>query len=104
MLISAKTLAKRFSANLRPPASFPAEVPSDLPSKIAGSSKSPLTFPIKSQTAQSSHDHLVRLPEIPLPRFEGSLTNWPLFRDRFVALVDFSGGLLSPISKSSTIY
>jgi len=29
-----------------------------------------------------------RLPEIPLPYFDGECHNWPAFRDRFVALVD----------------
>lgn len=28
-----------------------------------------------------------RLPEIPLPTFDGQLQNWPVFRDRFLALV-----------------
>jgi len=30
----------------------------------------------------------VRLPEIPLPQFSGDLVDWPVFRDRFVTLVD----------------
>lgn len=28
-----------------------------------------------------------RLPEIPLPKFDGKLKNWPVFRDRFMTIV-----------------
>ncbi|KAF0748221.1 Uncharacterized protein FWK35_00023001 [Aphis craccivora] len=45
----------------------------------------------KSPTATVSAvqpSHSMRLPEIPLPRFSGDLADWPVFRDRFVALVD----------------
>ncbi|XP_022181619.1 uncharacterized protein LOC111041619 [Myzus persicae] len=39
-----------------------------------------------ASTVQSSHS--VRLPEVPLPQFSGDLADWPVFRDRFVAIVD----------------
>jgi len=48
-----------------------------------GSGKSPT---VTVSAVQSSHS--MRLPEIPLPRFSGDLADWPVFRDRFVALVD----------------
>ncbi|XP_050064202.1 uncharacterized protein LOC126553053 [Aphis gossypii] len=36
---------------------------------------------------ESSTRVVSRLPEIPLPQFDGDLHKWPAFRDRFVALV-----------------
>uniref|UniRef100_A0A2S2PHQ7 Peptidase A2 domain-containing protein n=1 Tax=Schizaphis graminum TaxID=13262 RepID=A0A2S2PHQ7_SCHGA len=39
-----------------------------------------------------------RLPEIPLPKFDGDFKYWPTFRDRFKALVD-SRSNLTPIDK-----
>ncbi|KAF0699618.1 Uncharacterized protein FWK35_00039032, partial [Aphis craccivora] len=39
-----------------------------------------------------------RLPEIPLPKFDGDFRYWPTFRDRFKALVD-SRSNLTPIYK-----
>lgn len=32
--------------------------------------------------------HIVRLPEIPLPTFDGDIFQWPSFRDRFLSMVD----------------
>ncbi|KAF0706046.1 Uncharacterized protein FWK35_00037713 [Aphis craccivora] len=42
--------------------------------------------PVIAQLAPS--DSRIRLPEIPLPTFDGRLHNWPDFRDRFTTLVD----------------
>jgi len=42
--------------------------------------------PIISQLAPV--DSRIRLPEVPLPTFDGRLQNWPDFRDRFSTLVD----------------
>ncbi|XP_050063262.1 uncharacterized protein LOC126552594 [Aphis gossypii] len=42
--------------------------------------------PLVSNLAPSGSN--IRLPEIPLPTFDGRLQNWPDFRDRFVTLVD----------------
>lgn len=36
----------------------------------------------------SNHPPIVRLPEIPLPTFNGDIFQWPSFRDRFLAMVD----------------
>jgi hypothetical protein len=46
-------------------------------------------------TESNAHTHasLSRLPEIPLPQFNGNLHNWATFRDRFTALVDTRPGL-----------
>lgn len=41
---------------------------------------------VKASAVPSPHS--VRLPEIPLPHFSGDLADWPVFRDRFVAVVD----------------
>lgn len=30
----------------------------------------------------------IRLPEIPLPRFSGELSSWPIFSDRFLSLIE----------------
>ncbi|XP_025406838.1 uncharacterized protein LOC112680838 [Sipha flava] len=49
------------------------------------------TTPIESNT--HTHASLSRLPEIPLPQFNGNLHNWATFRDRFTALVDTRPGL-----------
>lgn len=40
---------------------------------------------ISSLAPPGSH---IRLPEIPLPTFDGRLQNWPNFRDSFITLVD----------------
>ncbi|KAF0754056.1 Uncharacterized protein FWK35_00018224 [Aphis craccivora] len=50
---------------------------------LPGSGKSPMAT---VSAVQPSHS--MRLPEIPLPQFSGNLADWPVFRDRFVALVD----------------
>uniref|UniRef100_A0A2S2NMQ9 Uncharacterized protein n=1 Tax=Schizaphis graminum TaxID=13262 RepID=A0A2S2NMQ9_SCHGA len=42
--------------------------------------------PIIAQYAPAGSQ--IRLPEIPLPTFDGRLQNWPDFRDRFSTLVD----------------
>lgn len=81
-----KTLAKRLSTGVPLPDTSSAGAFTEASSDNAGSSKSPLTVPGVPTTVQSLS--LVRLPEIPLPRFEGNLTDWPVFRDRFIALVD----------------
>lgn len=41
-----------------------------------------------------THKPLSRLPEIPLPQFDGDFRYWPTFRDRFVALVDTRAKLI----------
>lgn len=38
--------------------------------------------------AQAKGSSFSRLPEIPLPKFDGDFRYWPTFRDRFKALVD----------------
>jgi len=45
---------------------------------------------IASLVLPESH---IRLPEIPLPTFDGRLKNWPDFRDRFHTLVDWKTNL-----------
>ena len=90
LLVSAKAMANRFSSSLNK-AESPPEVPRcAMASEAAGSSDGPSKSSerqsLVTPLAQSSHS--VRLPEIPLPRFEGELADWPVFRDRFVALVD----------------
>ncbi|XP_062704584.1 uncharacterized protein LOC134286901 [Aedes albopictus] len=42
----------------------------------------------------------IRLPEVRLPTFDGTLTNWLTFRDAFVSLID-SNPQLKPIDKFS---
>lgn len=42
---------------------------------------------------------VVRLPEIPLPTYDGDIYKWPLFSDRFTAMVDHRSDL-SDIDKS----
>jgi len=90
LLVSAKAMANRFSSS-----SYKTESPPEAPnfamgSEAAGSSDGPS----KSSEGQSlvtpfvQSSHSVRLPEIPLHRFEGEVADWPVFRDRFVALVD----------------
>jgi len=53
------------------------------------------------QTSDSSFRPKVvsRLPEIPLPTFNGDIRMWPDFRDRFVSLVDCR---TDPLSASTT--
>lgn len=87
MLVSAKALASRFSSlttneGQLVPKSGP---PSDGSSNLETTTKSAEVQPTTVSAGWSSHS--VRLPEIPLPRFEGELANWPDFRDRFTALV-----------------
>uniref|UniRef100_A0A182NVM4 DUF1758 domain-containing protein n=1 Tax=Anopheles dirus TaxID=7168 RepID=A0A182NVM4_9DIPT len=35
----------------------------------------------------------IRLPEIPLPKFDGTLESWPAFRDAFVSMIEGHHGL-----------
>ncbi|XP_025204843.1 uncharacterized protein LOC112601423 [Melanaphis sacchari] len=90
ILVSARAMANRFSS-----VSNKSESSLEAPrcareSEAAGSSDSPSKSvegqALVTPVIQSSHS--VRLPEIPLPRFEGELADWPVFRDRFIALVD----------------
>lgn len=87
MVVSARALA----INLNIPPERVIEVPRcGSESDAAGSSTIP-PGSVKSSTVLVSAvqpSHSVRLPEIPLPQFSGDLADWPVFRDRFVALVD----------------
>lgn len=86
LVLSVRSLAKRLTCAKVPCA--PLSIgPSDVSSDVLGSAASTSAVPVKTQK-EIAHDWFVRLPELPLPRFEGSLTDWPLFRDRFLALVD----------------
>lgn len=53
----------------------------------------PLQTPIVQNSSTS------RLPEIPLPKFDGDFRYWPTFRDRFMASVDNHRPELAPIDK-----
>jgi len=82
MLVSARAFASRFSSLTVNDEKF---VPNH---------KSPTDVVFRSETTAKSVEvqpptssHSIRLPEIPLPRFEGNLAGWPDFRDRFTALV-----------------
>lgn len=39
-------------------------------------------------TRTTTHVKPARLPEIPLPTFNGDIFKWPMFRDRFMSMVD----------------
>lgn len=90
MVISAKAMAINFSSTSglsggvveEPRCGSESEVTA-LSTIPPGSGKSPTAT---VSAVQPSHS--MRLPEIPLPRFSGDLADWPVFRDRFVALVD----------------
>jgi hypothetical protein len=46
-----------------------------------------------SAVAQDVNKAVFRLPEIPIPRFNGKFHEWATFRDRFNVLVDSRSGL-----------
>ncbi|KAF0721996.1 Uncharacterized protein FWK35_00015419, partial [Aphis craccivora] len=85
LLISAKAMANRFSSNLNKSESPPEAPRCAEGSEAAGNSDGPSK---SSEGPEIQSSHSVRLPEIPLPHFEGELADWPVFRDRFIALVD----------------
>ena len=88
LVISAKSLAKRLLSIEKVHGASSSDVQNVVLSETVDSVGLSSSLPVKPPKDSFSRDSLVRLPEIPLPRFEGNLTDWPLFRDRFVALVD----------------
>lgn len=42
---------------------------------------------LDESTSNSNHDASVKLPPIEIPNFEGSLKNWPSFKDCYVSLI-----------------
>uniref|UniRef100_A0A2S2PC00 Uncharacterized protein n=1 Tax=Schizaphis graminum TaxID=13262 RepID=A0A2S2PC00_SCHGA len=90
MVVSVKALAIRFSSSSNIPERIVDEPKCGSESDAVGSSvihpSSDKTQTVTTLAAQPLHS--VRLPEIPLPQFSGDLADWPVFRDRFIALVD----------------
>ncbi|XP_050065185.1 uncharacterized protein LOC126554126 [Aphis gossypii] len=90
MVVSAKALAINFSSSSNLPERVVEEPRCGSDSDATAGSTIP-PGSVKSPTVTVSAvqpSHSMRLPEIPLPRFSGDLADWPVFRDRFVALVD----------------
>lgn len=88
IMVLTKSIAKRLSSIGNVEDASSSNDPRDASPENVSSAASSSTLPLKPQKDSSTRDSLIRLPEIPLPRFEGDLADWPLFRDRFKALVD----------------
>lgn len=86
MVVSAKALAINFSSSSNLPEEPRCGSESDAAGKPTIPPGSVKSSSVIVSAVQPSHS--VRLPEIPLPQFSGDLADWPVFRDRFVALVD----------------
>jgi len=90
VVVSAKALANQFSSVLNLPVMTPEDPKCRIESDAGCSSDGPsCSVKVQSEVASTVRSsHSVRLPEIPLPQFSGDLADWPVFRDRFIALVD----------------
>lgn len=82
---------------LNSPTEYSSKLPSEVRSLInATKAVANAHRPAKTQDEVPDSRHLSnssRLPDIPLPRFNGDFHFWPTFRDRFKSLVDDRAGL-----------
>ncbi|CAD7088258.1 unnamed protein product [Hermetia illucens] len=61
-------------------------------------SVSPLRFHSTTMESSARRERSVKLPKISLPKFDGDISNWPSFRDRYESLVH-KNELLNPVDK-----